>query len=101
MKNLIRLNSGAIMPLSDENGNGFYNTLATEIFKRLDIKLYYISHPSTLALIHAKHGVDERNTARIKGMEKEWPNLVIVPDPIMTWEFTAYANQDFDLTVDG
>ena len=87
-----RLNAGTTEPLSSSNanGDGFYNQLSAEIFKRLNIKLTFIRLPSQRALIHANKGIDDANIARIKGLEKKWPNIIRVPESVITWEFTAF-----------
>lgn len=91
---VFRLNSGSPESVSNEKGDGFYNLIAAEIFKRLDIKLKYIRVQSKRALIQANKGIDDGNIARIKGIEKKWPNLIRVPESIFTWEFTAYSLSD-------
>lgn len=98
---VFRLNSGGILPLSDAEGQGFYNKLSVEIFRRLNIRHEYISLPSARSLINANQGVDDGNIARIQGMEKKWKNLIRVPESVIEWEFTAYGRDNFQLTVDG
>jgi len=88
---VFRLNSGSPESLSNETGDGFYNQISAEIFKRLDIKLSFIRLPSKRSLMHANTGIDDGNISRIKGMEKKWPNLIRVPESVMIWEFTAYS----------
>ena len=95
-----RLNSGAAESLSNDTGDAFYNRISAEIFKRLGMQLTYIRLPSERSLIQANKGIDDGNIARIAGMEKEWPNLVQVPESIITWEFTAYSQRD-DIQVSG
>lgn len=86
-----RLNSGAPESLSNAKGDGFYNQISAEVFKRLDITLNYIRLPVLRSLIHANKGIDDGNIARIKGMEKKWPNLIRVPESIISWEFTGFS----------
>lgn len=92
--NEFRLNTGSPESLSNDTGDGFYNLIAAETFKRLNIKLNFIRLPSKRSLINANKGIDDGNIARIVGMEKKWPNLVRVPESIMTWEFTAFSQSN-------
>lgn len=87
-----RVNSGAGEPLSNASGTGYYNRVMTEMFKRLGMKHDFVSLPSERSLVFANNGTDDANIARIRGMEKKWPNLIRVPEPVITWEFTAYSH---------
>lgn len=95
-----RLNSGSPESLSNAKGDGFYNQISAEIFKRLNIKLNYIRLPSKRSLLYANKGIDDGNISRIKGMEKKWPNLMRVPESVMTWEFTAFSRTN-DVKLNG
>ena len=88
---MFRLNTGAPESLSNRSGTGFYNKIASEIFKRLKIKLEYIQLPSQRSLIQANMGVDDGNFARVKGLTAKWPNLIIVPESIIVWEFSVFS----------
>jgi len=96
---VFKMNSGAITPLANSDGSGFYNKLTTEIFKRLNIKHQFHSLPSRRSLINTNSGEHDGNIARIKGMEKKWPNLVIIPESIIEWEFTAYTKGKINIPV--
>lgn len=91
---VFRLNSGSPESLSNDSGDGFYNLIAAEIFKRLNMKLNFIRLPSKRSLIYANKGIDDGNISRIAGIEKKWPNLVRVPESVMTWEFSAFSRGD-------
>jgi len=95
-----RFNSGSPESLSNDKEDGFYNQISAEIFKRLDIKLNYIRLPSRRSLIHVNKGIDDGHISRIKGMEKKWPNLMRVPESVMTWEFTAFSRTS-DIKING
>lgn len=95
-----RLNSGSPESLSNDKGDGFYNLISAEIFKRLDITLNYIRLPSKRSLLYANKGIDDGNISRIKGIEKNWPNLMRVPESVMSWEFTAFSRTN-DIKLNG
>jgi len=97
---LFRMNSGASEPLSNDEQTGFYNRIATEIFRRLDIPLKYVRLPSERSLIHGNQGIDDGVIARIEGLDKKWRNLVRVPEEIISWEFSAFS-YDVDIEVKG
>jgi len=86
------MNSGANNPLFSTNNSGFYNHLSDEIFKRMGIEVRNIKLPSQRALLNLNSGIDDGNIARIKGLEKKFPNLVRVPEKIIDFEFMAYAH---------
>jgi len=97
---VFRLNSGSPESLSNEKGDAFYNQITAEIFKRLDIKLKFVRVQSKRALMLANKGVDDGNIARVEGIEKNWTNLVRVPESIITWEFTAFSKNK-DIKING
>lgn len=95
-----RMNSGAPESLANAARTGFYDQITIEIFKRLDIKLNYTHLPNKRSLLNANSGIDDGLISRIKGMEKKWPNIIRVPESVMTWEFTAFS-MDKDIKITG
>ncbi|MBL7003812.1 MAG: transporter substrate-binding domain-containing protein [Gammaproteobacteria bacterium] len=93
--NKIVIGTGLKPPLvSSEYSLGFLDTLAKEVFRRLDIELEVIILPAERALINANKGIEDGNLLRIKGLEKRYPNLVRVPEKMMDSEFVGYAIND-------
>lgn len=91
----IVIGTGLKPPLvSSEYIVGFLDTLAKQIFMRLDKDLEIIILPAERALINANKGIEDGNLLRIKGLEKRYPNLVRVPEKMMDSEFVGYAVKD-------
>ncbi|MES9858422.1 MAG: transporter substrate-binding domain-containing protein [Sedimenticola sp.] len=86
------IGTGLKPPLvSSETAPGFLDTLAKEVFHRLGIELEVIILPAERALINANNGIEDGNLLRIKGLEKQYPNLIRVPEKMMNSEFVGYA----------
>lgn len=94
------INTGSQEPYITANGGGFYGQIVKEIFKRLGIEAKTISLPSQRSLINANNGIDDGNIARIKGLEKKYPNLVRVPGKIIDFEFVVFSSGP-EFNVDG
>ncbi len=99
-KRKLVINSGGNEPYVSSDGSGFYTLIVNEIFKRLGIDVEFISLPNQRSLIFANDGIDDGNMARIKGLEKKYPNLIRVPEKIIDYEFVAYS-LDTDISMDG
>ena len=95
-----RMNSGSPESVANSTGDGFYNLIAAEVFRRLNIPLEFIRVQSLRALIQVNKGIDDGNIARIEGIEKKWTNLIRVPESFFTFEFTAFSLSD-DIPIDG
>jgi len=94
------LNSGNASPYITPEGGGFYAEIVAEVFRRIDIEAEVIQVVSARALINANRGIEDGNIARIAGMEKEYPNLIRVPEKIVDFVFTAFT-RDLKFDVDG
>jgi len=92
--NTITLNAAATDPLSKPDLTGFIDTIVSEAFQRIGIKLSTVSLPAERALKNSNAGVIDGELIRIKGMEKLYPNLLRVPEKIMDLEFVAFSNKN-------
>lgn len=96
----LRLNSGVRAPYFQPDKSGFIDRLVPEVFRRIGVKAEGVQYAaSERAMINANNGVDDGLVLRIRGLEKNYPNLVIIDEKIIDNEFVAYANQaDFATT---
>ena len=85
--------TGAKDPLHKKNQKGFLNRVANEAFRRIGYKLYTIYLPSERALLNANAGIEDGDLNRIAGLQKIYPNLIQVPEPIMVREFTIFTKK--------
>ncbi|HLO79112.1 MAG TPA: hypothetical protein VK196_21860 [Magnetospirillum sp.] len=84
------LSSGMHEPWTNAEGTGFTNVFVKELFARLGLKAEVVFNPAAArALQLADDGTDDGLAARIAGLEKEYPNLVRVPEPIFINDFVA------------
>ncbi|MGE5475184.1 MAG: substrate-binding periplasmic protein [Bacteroidales bacterium] len=84
------LSSGMHEPWTNAEGTGFTNLFVAELFARLGLKAEVSFNPAAArALQLADAGTDDGLAARIAGLEKDYPNLVRVPEPIFINDFIA------------
>lgn len=84
------LSSGMHEPWTNTEGTGFTNIFVAELFTRLGLHAEVIFNPAAArALQLADDGSDDGLAARIAGLEKDFPNLVRVPEPIFINDFIA------------
>ena len=87
-------------PLYFENGNGFFNLLAAELFRRLDLDYRLDFLPAQRSLVFTNDGKTDVIIGRAAAIEKRLPNIIRVPVNILDFEYTAYT-KDPDLRIDG
>jgi len=93
-------NTAHYSPRSTPEGNGFEDLLLKEALRRLGVQLKIVNLPSERCLVNVNEGIDDGNFARVEGMEKTYPNLLMVPEPIADFEFVVFSKRS-DLKVDG
>jgi len=93
----IVLNTTGKEPLSTPDHQGLMDQLATEAFRRCGYTLMFDALPAERALRNADKGIIDGELARIKGMEKIYPNLIRVPEKLIDWYFVAYSKNPLDL----
>ena len=96
--NEIILNATGSPPLHTAEQTGFMDLISTEAFRRIGIQLKTVQLPAERGLKNANAGIEDGEMARIKGMEKLYPNLVRVPEKIMNWDFVAFGQKQIDLS---
>lgn len=90
----LRLNSGVGSPYFKPDRTGFIDLIVPEIFRRIGVEAEGLQYAaSERAMINANNGVDDGVVLRIRGLEKIYPNLVLVNEKIIDNEFVAYAKQ--------
>ncbi|MEH6442896.1 MAG: transporter substrate-binding domain-containing protein [Oceanospirillaceae bacterium] len=78
-------------PISTEQRDGFADIVATTAFKKIGIELIIHNIAAKRALVNANHGVHDGDLARVRGVEKNYPNLVRVPELIWVAEINAFS----------
>lgn len=96
----LSITSGRGEPFVNPDKKGFYDLIVKEMFKRAGLSAKTVSLPSERSLINANAGIDDGNIARIKGIEKKYLNLIMVPEKIIDFDFVIFTkNKHFK--VDG
>ena len=78
-------------PYTTPERNGFLDVIAGEAFRRVGVELRLVKLPAERGLISANEGSEDGDMARIAGLEKQYPNLIRVPEKLMDWEFSAFS----------
>ncbi|HEC13860.1 MAG TPA: transporter substrate-binding domain-containing protein [Acidiferrobacteraceae bacterium] len=88
---LLSITSGRNEPFVNPDHSGFYDLIVKNMFQRIGIEAKTVLLPSERSLINANTGVDDGNIARIKGIEKKYSNLIMVPEKVIVFDFVAFA----------
>jgi polar amino acid transport system substrate-binding protein len=80
-------------PYTTVNGDGFLDLVVKEAFGRAGLKLRMVQVSPERALLNANAGIEDGVSARIAGLEKNYPHLVRVPEKVMDFPFVAFARQ--------
>jgi len=94
----IVLNTTGIHPLNNPERNGFMDRVSVEAFKEINYKLDTTVLPAERGLKSANEGVVDGEMSRIAGLNRVYPNLIQVPEPIMEWEFVVFSKKDIDMS---
>jgi|GEM_PF-230052 len=89
----IVLNTADILPDSSPDQTGIGDRVIKEAFKRIGVPLRIVRLPSERALINADEGIDDGNYARIKEIGEFCPNLVLVPESVLKFEFVIFTKR--------
>jgi polar amino acid transport system substrate-binding protein len=87
----LRINSNDVFPRSSPDQSGFEDRILDEAFRRLGRTWELIRVPSERALASLNRGEIDGDYVRIAGLEKTYPNLVQVKEPISTMDFGAFT----------
>jgi polar amino acid transport system substrate-binding protein len=86
--------TAALPPLGSPPGQqGFLEQVAREAFRRIGRSVEVSTLPGERALINVDSGLEDGDLYRAPGFEKEYPNLVRVPEKMGDMEFMAYAKR--------
>lgn len=88
------LSSGMHEPWTNTAGTGFHSLFIAELFGRLGMDAEVRFNPAAArALSLADDGVEDGLAARMAGLEKDFPNLIRVPEPFFSNDFIAASLQ--------
>jgi polar amino acid transport system substrate-binding protein len=88
----LALATGTREPLvSSPERPGFVEEVAREAFRRAGLGLRVVPLPIERALVNANAGIEDGDLYRAAGFEKDYPNLVQVPQPLVDQDFVAFS----------
>lgn len=85
------LNNPTAAPFTTAHNDGLFDIVVGKAFQRIGVKLKLIKLPAERGLINANLGIDDGDLSRIAGIEKDFPNLVRVPEKIFDMDFVAFS----------
>ena len=85
------LNTADPAPFSRPEGTGLNDRIVSEAFHRLGIPVRVVRLTAERALQNVSSGIDDGIYVRVAGMERLYPNLVMVPEPVCEFLFTAFT----------
>ncbi|RNC71014.1 MAG: ABC transporter substrate-binding protein [Desulfuromonadales bacterium] len=88
---VISLSAADAAPYSTPDGDGLADRIIREACRRAGVKVRILYAPSERSLVNADEGIVDGEYLRIAGLEKKYPNLVMVPESICEYEFTVFA----------
>jgi len=95
---IIRLNTTGQPPLNTPKQTGFMDEVAAEAFRRIGYQLKTTRLPAERGLKSSNQGHIDGEMSRIKGLNKNYTNLLRVPENIMEWHFVAFSYKPIDLS---
>lgn len=88
------LATGAREPMVSSPGKpGFIEELAREALRRAGYGLRVVPLPVERALQNANAGIEDGDLGRAAGFEKDYPNLIQVPQPLLELDFVAMSRR--------
>jgi len=85
------LNTDGEPPHSRPDDTGFEDRIVTEAFRRIGVSVRLMRLPSERALRNANEGIDDGSYVRIAGLTNQYPDLVMVAEPMSEFPFTAFT----------
>ena len=85
------LNTDDIYPRATLQGTGINDQIIGEAFRRSGLRVKIVVVPAERALVNADKGIDDGIFVRIAGIDKIYPNLVMVPEKICEYEFVVFT----------
>lgn len=65
----------------------------TEAYQKLDVSIEFIDYPAERALSHSNSGKADGELGRIAGLNKKYPNMLLVPVPVFWLEGMVFTKE--------
>lgn len=87
----LHVNTGHNPPLATDDNRGFHDRVVIEAYRRASYEISLTRLPSARSMQNLNLGIDVGNGPRVQGMETHFPNVRIVPEKIIDFDFVAFA----------
>lgn len=87
----LQVNTSIKPPFSTEDQTGFIDRMLAELGERMDREIRLRRLPPERALMIINDGKSDIELPRIAGLEKTYPNLVMVPEKVLDYHFVAFS----------
>jgi len=88
---LLVISTSAGPPESNKENTGIYDLILHEAFRRIGQQIVIDHLPAERALINSNSGINDGEFPRISGLEKLYPDLVMLPEKLANYEFVAFS----------
>jgi polar amino acid transport system substrate-binding protein len=87
----IVLSSGVLEPYTTPDRKGFLDQLIVAVFREVGLEAELLIYPTATerGMLNANEGVDDGLAMRVAGLEKQYPNLIRVPEEVAVNDFVA------------
>lgn len=89
----LKINTSIKPPFSTAQKDGFFDLLIPELLGRAGVKVKLVRLPPERALQMANDGLSDGELPRIAGLEKKYPNLVQIAEPVIDYTFSAFSHK--------
>ena len=97
-ENIIRISTSYKTLLSTPEETGMLDQILKEAFRRIGKTTRIIFTPNERSLVAVNSGMFDGEINRVAGMEKNFPNLIQVPEANMVMQFVAFATNDIAIS---
>lgn len=87
----LTLSSGVLAPYTTPDRQGFLDQLMAAVFREVGVEAELLIYPTATerGMLNANDGIDDGLAMRIAGLEKQYPNLIRVPEAVAVNDFVA------------
>lgn len=87
------LSSGVLAPYTTPDRKGFLDRVVAAAFREIGLEAELPIYPTATerSMLNANEGVDDGLAMRIAGLEKQYPNLIRVPEDVAINDFVAHT----------
>ena len=89
------LTSGVLAPYTTPDRKGFLDQVVAAVFREIGIEAEVLIYPTATerGMRNANEGIDDGLAMRVAGLERQYPNLIRVPEEIAINDFVAISSK--------